>query len=122
MGYPYIGSDDRMSYYYRHVFTGMIRGVDYMTSRPDWNHKAIISVGASQGGGLALIAAALACDASELALPAPLACQPSARPPAWSSVSTKPFSRQKSRTASHSRSTSGLPKTCSAQPGRRTSR
>jgi cephalosporin-C deacetylase-like acetyl esterase len=59
MGYPYIGSDDRMTYYYRHVFTGMIRGVDYMTSRPDWNHKAIISVGASQGGGLALIAAAL---------------------------------------------------------------
>ena len=59
MGYPYIGSDDRMTYYYRHVFTGMIRGIDYMTSRPDWNHKAIISVGASQGGGLALIAAAL---------------------------------------------------------------
>ena len=59
MGYPYIGSDDRMTYYYRQVFTGMIRGVDYMTSRPDWNHKAIISVGASQGGGLALIAAAL---------------------------------------------------------------
>ena len=59
MGYPYIGSDDRMTYYYRQVFTGMIRGIDYMTSRPDWNHKAIISVGASQGGGLALIAAAL---------------------------------------------------------------
>jgi cephalosporin-C deacetylase len=59
VGYPYIGSDDRMTYYYRHVFTGMVRGIDYMTSRPDWNHKAIISVGASQGGGLALIAAAL---------------------------------------------------------------
>ena len=59
MGYPYIGSDDRMTYYYRHVFTGMIRGIDYMTSRPDWNHKAIISTGASQGGGLAIIAAAL---------------------------------------------------------------
>ncbi len=59
MGYPYIGSDDRMTYYYRHVFTGMIRGADYMTSRPDWNHKAIISSGGSQGGGLALIAAAL---------------------------------------------------------------
>ena len=59
MGYPYIGSDDRSTYYYRHVFTGMIRGIDYLTSRPDWNHKAIISSGASQGGGLALIAAAL---------------------------------------------------------------
>ena len=59
MGYPYIGSDDRMTYYYRQVFLGMIRGIDYMTSRPDWNHKAIISSGASQGGGLALIAAAL---------------------------------------------------------------
>ncbi|MEI7947864.1 MAG: acetylxylan esterase, partial [bacterium] len=40
-------------------FLGMIRGIDYMTSRPDWNRKAIISSGASQGGGLALIAAAL---------------------------------------------------------------
>jgi cephalosporin-C deacetylase-like acetyl esterase len=59
VGYPYIGSDDRMTYYYRHVFLGMIRGIDYMTSRPDWNHKAIVSSGASQGGGLAIIAAAL---------------------------------------------------------------
>ena len=59
MGYPYIGSDDRMTYYYRQVFLGMIRAIDYMTSRPDWNHKAIISSGGSQGGGLALIAAAL---------------------------------------------------------------
>jgi len=59
MGYPYIGSDDRMTYYYRQVFTGMVRGIDYMTSRPDWNKKAIISTGASQGGGLAIIAAAL---------------------------------------------------------------
>lgn len=59
MGYPYIGSDDRMTYYYRQVFLGMIRGIDYMTSRPDWNQKAVISSGASQGGGLALIAAAL---------------------------------------------------------------
>ena len=59
MGYPYIGSDDRMTYYYRQVFTGMVRGIDYMTSRPEWNHKAIISSGGSQGGGLAIIAAAL---------------------------------------------------------------
>jgi len=59
MGYPYIGSNDRMTYYYRHVFTGMIRAIDYMTSRPDWNHKAIISSGASQGGGLAIILGAL---------------------------------------------------------------
>ena len=59
MGYPYLCSDDRMTYYYRQVFLGMIRGLDYMTSRPDWNRKAIISSGASQGGGLALIAAAL---------------------------------------------------------------
>ena len=59
MGYPYLGSDDRMTYYYRAVFTGMVRGIDYMTSLPEWNHKAIISSGASQGGGLALIAAAL---------------------------------------------------------------
>ncbi|NBV32951.1 MAG: hypothetical protein EBR81_03915, partial [Proteobacteria bacterium] len=55
MGYPYLGSDDRMTYYYRAVFTGMVRGIDYMTSLPEWNHKAIISSGASQGGGLALI-------------------------------------------------------------------
>ena len=59
MGYPYIGSDDRMTYYYRQVFLGMVRAIDYMTSRPDWNHKAVISSGGSQGGGLALIAAAL---------------------------------------------------------------
>ena len=59
MGYPYLGSDDRLTYYYRQVFLGMVRAVDFMTSRPDWNRKAVISTGASQGGGLALIAAAL---------------------------------------------------------------
>ena len=58
-GYPYLGSDDRLTYYYRQVFLGMVRAVDFMTSRPDWNRKAVISTGASQGGGLALIAAAL---------------------------------------------------------------
>ena len=58
-GYPYLGSDDRLTYYYRQVFLGMVRAIDYMTSRPDWNHKAVISSGASQGGGLALILAAL---------------------------------------------------------------
>ena len=59
MGYPYIGSDDRTTYYYHQVFLGMVRAVDYMTSRPDWNRKVIISSGASQGGGLAIILAAL---------------------------------------------------------------
>ncbi|MEI7948150.1 MAG: acetylxylan esterase, partial [bacterium] len=28
MGYPYLCSDDRMTYYYRQVFLGMIRGID----------------------------------------------------------------------------------------------
>ena len=57
--YPYVGSNDRMTYYYRQVFLGMIRGIDYVTSRPDWNKKAVIASGATQGGGLAIIAAAL---------------------------------------------------------------
>ena len=71
VSYPYSGSNDRMTYYYRHVFTGMIRGIDYMTSRPDWNHKAIISSGASQGGGLAIILGALDPRVTAVAVIAP---------------------------------------------------
>jgi len=59
VGYPYIGREDRMTYFYRQVFLGIVQAVNYLVSRPDWNRKSVISYGGSQGGGLALIAAAL---------------------------------------------------------------
>lgn len=45
--------------YYRRVITGAVRGVDYIASLPEWDGKTIGVTGASQGGFLSLVVAAL---------------------------------------------------------------
>jgi cephalosporin-C deacetylase-like acetyl esterase/pimeloyl-ACP methyl ester carboxylesterase len=57
MGYPWMGREDRTTYYYRQVILGIVRAIDFIDSRPDWNRKVLITSGGSQGGGLAIIAA-----------------------------------------------------------------
>lgn len=45
--------------YYKRVVTGAVRGVDFITSLPEWDGKTIGVTGASQGGFLSLAVAAL---------------------------------------------------------------
>lgn len=47
------------SYYYRGAYLDIIRGIDYLVSRPDVDSTRIGAMGTSQGGGLALGLAAL---------------------------------------------------------------
>lgn len=58
-GYPGHGKASRDSYYYRRVFLGFVRCIDFLTSQADWDGKHMIVVGSSQGGGSALVAAGL---------------------------------------------------------------
>lgn len=58
-GYLYQGIDSRDHYYMKHVYLGLVRCIDMLTSLPEWDHRNVITVGGSQGGALALIAAAL---------------------------------------------------------------
>lgn len=51
--------DNRDAYYYRRVYLGCVRSNDFLTSREMWNGKDLIVMGASQGGQLSIVTAAL---------------------------------------------------------------
>ena len=58
-GYLTVGLDQLDSYYMKRVYLGMVRCIDFLTSLPEWDGKHVATVGGSQGGALALVAAAL---------------------------------------------------------------
>jgi cephalosporin-C deacetylase-like acetyl esterase len=51
--------DNRNSYYFRRVYLGCLRALDYVTTHPKWDGKNLVSMGGSQGGQLAISMAAL---------------------------------------------------------------
>ena len=53
------GLEDRDQYYMKHVYLGLVRCIDLLTSLPEWDGRNVIMQGGSQGGALALIGAAL---------------------------------------------------------------
>ena len=57
--YSTFGVEDRDSYYYKRVFTGVVRAGDFLFSLPQFDGSNYIVQGGSQGGGLAIIAGVL---------------------------------------------------------------
>ncbi|MEC7583872.1 MAG: alpha/beta fold hydrolase [Planctomycetota bacterium] len=53
------GLDDKESYYYRGAYADCIRAVDYLCTREDVDQDRLVIWGASQGGGLSWMTAAL---------------------------------------------------------------
>jgi cephalosporin-C deacetylase len=51
--------ESRDNYYYHRVFLGCIRANDFLASRESWDGKNMVVMGASQGGMLAIVTAAL---------------------------------------------------------------
>ena len=58
-GYMSRGMDSRDTYYYKDVYVGCARVVDFLCSLPEWDGKNVIVTGGSQGGALTIITAAL---------------------------------------------------------------
>lgn len=58
-GYQYFNLEDRDRYYYRRVYLGCIRAVDFLASLPQVNANRIGVTGGSQGGALSIVTAAL---------------------------------------------------------------
>jgi cephalosporin-C deacetylase len=50
---------DREKFYYRRVYAGVMRSLDYLTTHPKWDKKNLVIRGGSQGGQLAIVGAAL---------------------------------------------------------------
>lgn len=57
--YMYMGMADRDSYYYKDVYLGCVRAVDYLCSLPEFDGKNVGVCGGSQGGALSIVTAAL---------------------------------------------------------------
>ncbi len=57
--YRYVGRTNRELNYFTGMVLRLIRGIDFLTSQPEWDGKTVIVYGASQGGFQALAAAGL---------------------------------------------------------------
>ena len=72
--YQFVNLADRESYYPRKIFLRIVRVLDYVKSRPEWNRRELGVRGPSMGGCQALVAAALDGDVTMCVAGAPAMC------------------------------------------------
>lgn len=72
--YPRAGAGSRDTYFYRAVYTGVDRAINYVAAMPEWDKKHMVTAGSSQGGGSALILAGLNKNITALAGNVPALC------------------------------------------------
>jgi cephalosporin-C deacetylase-like acetyl esterase len=77
-GYWLFNFDDRDHFYYHRVYLGCIRANDFLTSLPNWDGRHLVVMGASQGGQLTIVTAALDPRVTGLAATHPAFCDVSA--------------------------------------------
>jgi len=58
-GYPFFNLDNRDKYYYKRVYLGCIRAVDFIFSLSRFDGKRLAVTGGSQGGALSIVTTAL---------------------------------------------------------------
>jgi cephalosporin-C deacetylase len=68
------GLDDRDNYYYKGVYLGCARAIDYLCSLPEFDGRNVVVTGGSQGGALAIVTAALNPRVKALAAFYPALC------------------------------------------------
>ncbi|PTX91401.1 acetylxylan esterase [Opitutus sp. ER46] len=73
-GYWLYNLDDRESYYYRRVYLSCLRANDFLTSRDNWDGRTLVVTGASQGGQLSIVTAALDPRVTALVVTHPAGC------------------------------------------------
>jgi cephalosporin-C deacetylase len=58
-GYPAFNLDNKNSFYYKRVYLGCIRALDYLVSHPNYDGENLAVQGGSQGGALSIVTASL---------------------------------------------------------------
>jgi len=72
--YPLAGRESRDTSYFRGMFLRLVRAIDYLTSRPEWDGQTVMVIGHSQGGGQALVAGGLDQRVTFIAAGVPALC------------------------------------------------
>lgn len=85
--YAGIGKDDREKSYFLKMFLSCYRACEYLTQRDDWNKKALVVHGGSQGGYQAIVTAGFHPAVTGFAANVPAGCDhtghQAARAPGW---------------------------------------
>jgi cephalosporin-C deacetylase-like acetyl esterase len=66
--------DNKDTYYYHRIYLGCVRANDFLASRENWDGKNLLVMGASQGGQLSLVTAALDRRVTALSVTHPAMC------------------------------------------------
>jgi cephalosporin-C deacetylase-like acetyl esterase len=77
-GYWLFNLDDKEAYYYRRIYLSCVRANDFLATREMWDGKNLLVMGASQGGQLTIVTAALDPRVTGLAATHPAFCDVSA--------------------------------------------
>jgi cephalosporin-C deacetylase-like acetyl esterase len=77
--YRHDGRESRETVYFRGMFLRLVRAIDFLTARPEWDGKIVAVVGHSQGGGQALAAGGLDPRVTMIASGVPAICDHSGR-------------------------------------------
>ena len=72
--YMFSNLDNRDEYYYKAVYLGCVRCVDYLCSLPEFDGEHVVVTGGSQGGALTIVTAALNEKVTALAAFYPALC------------------------------------------------
>ncbi|MDR1115179.1 MAG: acetylxylan esterase [Tannerella sp.] len=73
-GYPRINMNNRDTHYYKRVYSGCVRAVDFIYSLPEFDGSTVGVTGGSQGGALSIITAGLDSRIKFLAAYYPALC------------------------------------------------
>ena len=73
-GYPFYNLDDRDRYYYKRVYLGCVRAIDFIYSMPEFDGSTLAVTGGSQGGALSIVTAGLDSRIKYLAALYPALC------------------------------------------------
>lgn len=73
-GYFFFNLDDRDRYYYKRVYLGCVRAIDFLFSLPEFDGSTLAVTGGSQGGALSIVTAGLDSRVRYLAAFYPALC------------------------------------------------
>lgn len=73
-GYPFFNLDDRDRYYYKRVYLGCVRAIDFIYSLSEFDGSTLAVTGGSQGGALSIVTAGLDSRIKYLAAFYPALC------------------------------------------------